>query len=151
MKKKSIMLAKVPVIYEGLPCFAPSDKADQIELSNCQWIEASLPIAGRTKSQNAVWAVWYYLVSRELGEDTPEGVKCFCKLHYGVPLLQAQDSEFRALYEAAILNAFTYEQKLKIMRYLPVTSRLGKSEGCIYQRTLQDVYAERGIILEVQR
>lgn len=98
---------------------------------------------GRSVSQNALAHVWYEQISREIGEDTPEGVKAECKLRFGVPILRAQDEDFRARYDAAIRKNLTYEQKLQVMRLLPVTSLMSVSQLSQYLQDIQMSYAGR--------
>lgn len=105
----------------------------------------------RSLPQNAQSHVWYDQISLELGEDTPEGVKCFCKLHYGVPILRAADEDFRAMYDSAIRQTMTYEQKLEVMKYLPVTSIMKSSQLSRYLETMRREYSVRGVMLEFQQ
>ena len=103
----------------------------------------------RSLDQNAITHVWYEQISRELREDTPEGVKCECKLRFGVPILRATDQEFREMYDAAIKHHLDYDQKLRAMRYLPVTSLMTKRQLSQYMEDMQREYATRGVILTV--
>lgn len=102
----------------------------------------------RSLSQNALSHVWYGEVSRRLKEQTPEEVKCECKLRFGVPILRAEDEDFREMYDAAIRRHLTYEQKLRAMRYLPVTSLMTKNQLSRYLEAVQKEYADRGLALE---
>lgn len=102
----------------------------------------------RSLSQNAISHVWYGQVSKALKEQTPEEVKCECKLRFGVPILRAEDADFREMYDAAIRRHLTYEQKLKTMRYLPVTSLMTKEQLSRYLEAVQQEYADRGVRLE---
>lgn len=97
----------------------------------------------RSLPQNALSHLWYEQISRELGEDTPEGVKAECKLRFGVPILRAQDEDFRTLYDGAIKSNLSYEQKLQIMRLLPVTSLMNVSQLSQYLQDVQRSYAGR--------
>ena len=81
----------------------------------------------RSLDQNAIGHAWYEQIARELREDDALGHKCYCKLHHGVPILRAEDEEFREAYDAAI-KGLSYEQKLKVMRILPVTSLMNKEQ-----------------------
>ena len=56
----------------------------------------------RSRDQNAISHAWYEQIARELREDSPEGVKCECKLRFGVPILRASDDDFREMYDTAI-------------------------------------------------
>ena len=97
----------------------------------------------RSLPQNALSHLWYEQISRELGEDSPEGVKAECKLRFGVPILRAQDDDFRTLYDGAIKGNLSYEQKLQIMRLLPVTSLMNSAQLSQYLQDVQRSYAGR--------
>lgn len=76
---------------------------------------------------------------RDIAESTGEGVvdvRRKCKLHYGVPILRAHDEEFRRVYDK-IVKPHTYPDKLEIMDYLPVTSRMKKPQATEYIDTVQ--------------
>lgn len=102
----------------------------------------------RSLSQNAISHVWYGQVARELREQTAEEVRCECKLRFGVPILRAEDEDFREMYDAAIKHHLSYEQKLKAMQYLPVTSLMTKKQLSRYLQDVQAEYAGRGVRLE---
>lgn len=97
----------------------------------------------RSLPQNALAHVWYEQIARELGEDTPERVKAECKLRFGVPILRAHDEEFRAMYDRAIKNTLTYEQKVEVMRFLPVTSLMQTDQLSNYLQDMQRSYIGR--------
>lgn len=101
----------------------------------------------RSIDQNSIGHAWYAQVERELREDDSLGVKCFCKLNFGVPILRAEDEEFRAFYDRSI-KGLTYEQKIEAMKYLPVTSLMTKAQKSKYLETMQKHYAKRGVRLE---
>jgi hypothetical protein len=103
----------------------------------------------RTLNQNDVVHAWYEQVARELREDDARGVKRFCKLHFGVPILRAEDEDFRAVYDSTV-KGMTYEQKLKVMDLLPVTSLMKTGQLSAYMETLQDHYRGRGVTLRVE-
>ena len=103
----------------------------------------------RSLDQNALSHVWYEQIAKELREDDALGVKRWCKLHFGVPILRAEDPEFRAFYDAAIKPHLDYEQKLKAMDHVPVTSLMTKVQLNAYLRAMQEHYRkERSVILE---
>ena len=103
----------------------------------------------RSLDQNAISHAWYEQISRELREDDSLGWKCYCKLHHGVPILRAEDEEFREAYDATI-KGMTYEQKLKVMRMLPVTSLMTKPQLSKYLEAMQCDFERRGVRLEFQ-
>lgn len=75
----------------------------------------------RTELQNRISHSWYNELANELKADTALGYKCFCKLHFGIGILRSEDDEFRKVYDTAI-KGLSYEQKLQVMKILPVTS-----------------------------
>lgn len=101
----------------------------------------------RSMSQNALTHAWYGQIARELREDDELGWKCYCKLHHGVPILRAEDAEFRDTYDTAI-KGLSYEQKLKVMRFFPVTSLMSKQQLSKYAEQVQMDFAQRGVHLE---
>ena len=104
---------------------------------------------GRSIDQNSLSHAWYQQVALELREDTANDVKRFCKLHFGVPILRAENAEFRASYDAAIRSTLTYEQKLIAMDFMPVTSLMTTGQISEYMTKVQAHYLnERGVVLE---
>lgn len=96
----------------------------------------------RSLDQNGISHVWYEQISRELREETPLGVKCFCKLHYGVPILRAENEDFRTQYDT-VLKPLSYDKKLLAMNFLPVTSLMTKPQISQYLSAMQEAYADR--------
>ena len=101
----------------------------------------------RSLDQNAISHAWYEQLARELREDDIVGWKCYCKLHHGVPILRAEDEEFREAYDA-VIKRLTYEQKLIAMRHWPVTSIMTKQQLSKYLEAMQEDFARRGVRLE---
>lgn len=96
----------------------------------------------RGLDQNSLSHTWYEQISRELREETPLGVKCFCKLHYGVPILRAENEDFRIQYDT-VLKPLSYDKKLLAMNFLPVTSLMSKDQLSQYLAAMQAAYADR--------
>lgn len=101
----------------------------------------------RSLDQNAIGHVWYDQLSRELPEDDSMGWKCYCKLHHGVPILRAEDEEFRTFYDGSI-KSLSYEQKLQAMRFVPVTSIMTKGQKSKYLEAVQEDFRRKGVKLE---
>ena len=101
----------------------------------------------RTPDQNSISHCWYEQIAKELGDQTEEEVKCECKLRFGIPILRADDTDFREMYDSGI-KGLTYEQKLKAMRFIPVTSLMSRSQLSAYLEHVQMEFAGRGIVLE---
>lgn len=97
----------------------------------------------RSLDQNALSHTWYDQVSRELGEDSPLAVKAYCKLHFGVPILRAENELFREVYDIAVLRTLSYEQKLKLMEVFPVTSEMTTTQLTKYLEAVREHYKNR--------
>jgi hypothetical protein len=102
----------------------------------------------RSLDQNAISHAWYEQIARELREDSPEDVKSECKLRFGVPILRAHDEDFREMYDASMKGHLSYHQKLKAMRFLPVTSLMTVPQLSQYLEDMQRHYAKVGVMLE---
>lgn len=95
----------------------------------------------RTEEQNAISHAWYAQLAKELRDDTALGYKCFCKLHFGVPILRAEDEEFRKVYDT-VLKQLSYEKKLEVMKILPVTSIMKTKQLSQYLEAMQAHFAK---------
>lgn len=105
--------------------------------------------AGKDRSlpQNSLVHAWYGQIARELREDDELGWKCYSKLHHGVPILRAEDEEFRSNYDA-VIKPLSYEQKLIAMRCWPVTSIMSKDQLTNYAEAVKADFAQRGVWLD---
>ena len=101
----------------------------------------------RSLDQNAISHAWYEQIARELREEDALGWKCYCKLHHGIPILRAEDEDFRESYDTTI-KGMSYEQKLKVMSILPVTSLMTKPQLSKYLEAMQEDFARRGVRIE---
>lgn len=102
--------------------------------------------APRTGAQNSGTHVLYEIIANTLREDDAAGWKCYCKLHHGVPILRAEDPEFRQAYDSAI-KPLPYERKLMVMRYWPVTSLMDKDQLGRYIKAMQADFEPLGVVL----
>ena len=113
-----------------------------------RFVKASLKSGKkRSLSQNDISHAWYEQLAREMREDDAEGWKSYCKLHHGVPILRTEDEDFRATYDKAI-RPLSYEQKLAVMKILPVTSLMTKAQLSRYLEAVQADFRAKGVWLE---
>ncbi|MBU4609165.1 hypothetical protein IMZ29_00920 [Achromobacter sp. GG226] len=113
-----------------------------------RFLRASLKTGkDRSGPQNNLTHAWYEQIARELREDDALGWKCYCKLHHGVPILRAEDAEFRQTYDSTI-KGMGYEQKLTVMRLFPVTSLMTREQLSKYAEAVRDDFQCRGVFLE---
>lgn len=102
----------------------------------------------RSIDQNRLQRLWMREISEQLGDDSPEGYRAYCKLHFGVPIMREED-EFCAAYDKHI-RALPYETKLAFMAVpldFPVTRLMTTVQ---MKRYLDDVFHEfdaRGVRL----
>lgn len=103
----------------------------------------------RTIAQNKLQRLWMNEISEQLGDQTPEEVRGYCKLAIAVPILRAENEEFAAKYDA-IVKPLPYEQKLSIMQEpldLPVTRLMTTKQLAKYLDTIYKMFTEQGLKL----
>lgn len=100
----------------------------------------------RSVNQNDISHAWYEQVANELREDTALGVKCESKLVCGVPILRAEEADFRATYDR-LIRPLPYADKLELMQVLPVTSLMTKAQLSQYLEAMQKHWDKRGVSL----
>lgn len=94
----------------------------------------------RTLPQNSLVYQLYSLIGANYGMSVAEARR-ECKLRHGVPILRAEDEEFRDAYDA-VIKPLTYEQKLKAMDFWPVTSRMNTTQLGQYADSIQREYGK---------
>lgn len=104
----------------------PNDIAGLARLLSARNLPVTVTItagASRTDRQNRLMHRWFDDVSKQLGDMTREEVRAYCKLHFGVPILRAENEAFKLAYDGVMLH-LPYEAKLAFMQHmqLPVTS-----------------------------
>ena len=103
----------------------------------------------RSEQQNCLQQMWNAEIAAQLGDRTPSDVRAWNKLHIGVPILRAQDEEFKAKYDA-VIRPMDYEIKLALMVEpfdFPVTRLMSKAQKMQYLDELQRHWLSEGIHL----
>ena len=103
----------------------------------------------RTLDQNAMIYGLYGDIAKQVEGESVIDIKRHCKLHFGVPILRADDPDFCGFYDTA-LKRLDYETKLKAMDYVPVTSLMNKKQGAQYIDAIIHDYSGRGLSLGVR-
>lgn len=111
-----------------------------------KYVRMVLKARKRSLDQNALAAVWYEQMAREDRQYDALGHKSYCKLHHGVPIMRAEDEEFRAFYDGA-LKSLTYEQKREAMKFVPVTSLMSVEQLSKYLEAVHEDYMLHGVHL----
>jgi hypothetical protein len=101
----------------------------------------------RNLDQNALVHALYADIAQALPDHDALGWKSYCKLHHGVPILRAEDDDFRAFYDGAMKKALSYEQKIEAMKFVPVTSLMTKSQLSKYAEAVRHDFSGRGVYL----
>jgi hypothetical protein len=107
-----------------------------------EWVQGR----DRTRDQNALQFLWANEAATQLGDRTAEEVRQEWKLRLGVPILREDSADFREVYDGTI-RPLTYEQKVKAMAYLPVTSLMKVKQMVRYLDAVERECAEQGIRL----
>ena len=103
----------------------------------------------RSLEQNRLQRLWMNEISQALGDRTPEEVRGYCKLRFGVPILRESTEAFREKY-ARILKPLGYAEKLELMMEpidLPVTRFMNTQQATEYLDRITNHFSEQGIIL----
>ena len=85
--------------------------------------------ADRSGEQNALQWLWATEVAAQIGNQAAD-VQAEWKLKIGVPILRADDPDFRAAYDQAV-RPLPYADKIEIMKhFFPVTSLMKVRQMC---------------------
>lgn len=105
-------------------------------------------VVGRDRSaeQNRLMWLWAQEAADQRGDMTRTEIQHEWKLRIGVPILRAEDPDFRATYDAAV-KALPYEKKLALMAYMPVTSEFKVPQMVAFLDAIERECAQHGIRL----
>ena len=103
----------------------------------------------RTLRQNKLQMKWMGEIAQQLGDQTPEEVRGYCKLTIGVPILRTENDAFRERYDI-IIRPLPYEQKLYLMMEpfdFAITRLMNTKQFTAYLDGVHRHFSERGIAL----
>jgi len=103
--------------------------------------------SARSLPQNAIQHVWYTQMAMEDRQEDVRGHIRYCKWTHGVPILCADDPEYRAMCRR-LLGPLDYECRLEAMDHFPVTRLMTKAQETSYLEAVQRDYGRRGVLLE---
>lgn len=107
--------------------------------------------ASRTTDQNKLQRKWITEIAEQLGDQTPEEIRAYCKLTIGVPILRAQNDAFREQYDR-IVRPLSYAQKLSIMSEpldMPITRIMTTKQKTEYLDAIFRHFSEQGVVLTI--
>ena len=108
------------------------------------WSQGAL----RADAQNRLAQRWFTDVSLQLGDQTHEDVRAMCKLHFGVPILRAENEAFCASYDRTMKH-LPYEDKLAAIKAfdLPVTRLMTVKQMTAFMDAVQQHWTAQGLRL----
>jgi len=103
----------------------------------------------RSAEQNRLQRKWVLEVAEQRMDMTPEEVRGYCKLHFGVPILRHQNEAWRVKYDQ-IVKPLPYEAKLSLMQEpfdFGVTRIMTTKQKAQYLDAVHAHWTAQGIIL----
>ena len=105
----------------------------------------------RSTDQNDLQFKWLSEAAEQLGDESIEDKRAYCKLHIGVPILRNENAAFREQYDT-IIRSLPYEAKLAIMKPpidMPVTSLMTTHQHWQYLTQMKDHFIMQGVKLTI--
>lgn len=105
--------------------------------------------AKRTTKQNRLQRQWMLDIAGQMEGWSAEYTRGYCKLHFGIPILRADDEEFCREYDA-LVRPLPYEHKLKLMMVpfdFGVTRRMTTKQQTAYLDAVHRHFSEQGVAL----
>jgi hypothetical protein len=99
----------------------------------------------RSQRQNRLAFRWFKDAS-EQGDQTAEQYRAECKLRLGVPILRRDSDHFQSVYDD-VIRPHSYEKKLIIMEYLPVTRLFSVAQMTEFLEAVQFHFSNQGFLL----
>lgn len=103
----------------------------------------------RSIEQNKLQRLWMNEIAEQLQDDTAEGYRAYCKLHFGIPILRAESEEYCAVYDKYI-RPLAYETKLVYMAVpldFAVTRLMTTKQMTQYLDAVHEEFTARGVRL----
>lgn len=107
-----------------------------------EWVQGR----DRTREQNRLQFLWAREASEQRGDRTAEEQRNEWKLRLGVPILREDSPEFRDTYDR-LIKPLSYEQKIKAMDLIAVTSLLKVKQMVRYLDAIERECGEEGVRL----
>lgn len=120
-----------------------------IEKQKLPFVAEIQPGRARTVAQNKLQRLWLNEVSEQMGDRTPEEVRGFCKLHFGVPIMRAASEGFQQTYDE-VIRPLPYAAKIKLMMVpldLPVTRLMNTKNTTQYLDEIYQHFTGEGVAL----
>lgn len=106
--------------------------------------------AHRSEDQNKLQRKWL-LEAQDQGDQAAEEYRGYCKLHFGVPIMRAENDVFREKYDR-LIRPFSYPEKLELMMVpmdFPVTRIMTTDQKTRYLNTMYQHFTGLGMVLTI--
>lgn len=107
----------------------------------------------RSLSANAQQHVFYTCISKHYGDRTPLEVKNTCKDMFGLPILlnsEEHSVKIEFLLQRIEYYKYSYENKMKLIQCLSVTSEFTTKESKDYMDNMIFYYNDIGVMINYQ-
>lgn len=110
------------------------------------------PGKDRTLDQNALWFAFYQRIAQMTQIGDVEDARRYCKLHFGVSILNAEDEDFRSAWFRTMKH-LSYAEKLDLMGDcklfgtdgFPVTRLFNRAQGVTYTDRIVADFTAKGV------
>jgi hypothetical protein len=111
------------------------------------------PGKDRTLDQNALWFAFYKRIAEMTQIGDTEDARRYCKLHFGVAILTADDEDFQASWFKTMRH-LSYADKLDLMGActlfgpdgFPVTRLFNRAQGIAYTDRIVAEFSAKGVV-----
>ena len=103
----------------------------------------------RSTEQNRLQRQWLNEITEQLGDQSAEEWRGYCKLVFGVPILRQENEKFCEAYDKHV-KGLPYEQKLAFMMEpldFPVTRLMTTPQKTAYLDAICKHFTEQGVVL----
>jgi len=102
----------------------------------------------RSVGQNRLQYQWYGDLEKQ-GDQTAQEYRAYSKAYFGIPILLAEDEEFRDSYTKTV-KPLSYQVKMALMLEpiaLPITSRMNTDQMSRYLNAMSKHFSDQGFRL----
>ena len=103
----------------------------------------------RSTKQNRLSFSWYKAAADQLKDQAADEYRAYCKLHFGVGIIKAENPDFAAQYDE-VIRPLPYDKKLLVMMppiEFPVTSLMSVKAMAQYLEAVEVHLAGLGVDL----
>ena len=134
-----------------MKCRTPQELETYVQSLNRNWkgaVEVTQIKAKGSEQQNRLQWLWCHEAEQQ-GDQTATEYQGYCKLHFGIPMLRAEDEEFRDKYDR-VVRPLPYEKTLELMMPpfdFPVTRLMSKDQKARYLTFMYQHFLRLGFVL----